>query len=86
MNMDILDCVSELQITQKTIKGIMELFMEAFTNSTQKQCLLAVETRFDTYSHTAHEIADLLGKAIEQTAELERLTDAAWKEQQQANE
>lgn len=81
MNMDILDAISELQITQKTIKALMELFMETFTNPVQKTCLLAVETRYETYTHTAHEIGDLIGRAVEQAAELERLADAAWKEQ-----
>ena len=82
MNMDILDSISELQNTQKAVKALLELFMEAFTNSVQPQCLLAVETRFDTYSYTAHEIADLMNRAVEHAAELERLADAAWKEQQ----
>ena len=84
--MNILDSISELQITQKSITAILSLFMEAFTNQTKKDCVLAVETRYETYAYTAHEIADLVNRAIEQTAELERLTDAAWKEQQQANE
>lgn len=83
MNMEILDSISELQITQNTVKAILSLFMEAFTNPVKEQCLLAVETRYETYTHTAHEIGDLMARAVEQAAELERLADAAWKEQQQ---
>lgn len=84
MNMDILDSVSELQNTIKATKGTLELFMNAFTNAQQAECVLAVDTRFETYQYTAHVIGDLVNKAIEQAAELEALTDAAWKEQKQA--
>ena len=81
--MDILDSISELSITLDKITAIHDGFMQQFTMQADKKlALLAIETHFKNYQYTAHVICDLLGKATEQLADLERQADAAWKEQQ----
>lgn len=85
MNMDILDAISELQITLDKITAIHDGFMQQYTMQADKKlALLSIETHYKNYQNTAHVICDLLGKATEQMEALEGLADAAWKEQQQA--
>lgn len=85
MNMDILDAISELQITLGKITAIHDGFMQQFTQyADKKTALLTIDTHYSNYQNTAAVICDLLGKAHEQTAALEGLADAAWKQQQQA--
>lgn len=85
MNMDILDSISELQITLDKAIAIHDGFMAQFTQQADKKlALLTIDTHYTNYQYTAHVICDLLGKAKEQMAALEGLADAAWKEQQQA--
>ena len=78
MNLEILDSISELQLTQKDMKAAFELFSNAFTAAPLKETMLAVESRFETYQHTAHIIGDLLDKAVKQAAELEAMAQAEW--------
>ena len=83
MNMDILDNISELQITLKKQTAILDGFMAQFTTQADKKlALLTIDTHFQDFQYTAHVLCDLLGQATEQAAELEKLADAAWKEQQ----
>lgn len=81
MNLEILDSISELQLTQKDMKAAFELFSNAFTAAPLKETMLAVESRFETYQHTAHIIGDLLNKAVTQAAELDALAQTEWEAQ-----
>ena len=83
MNMDILDSISELQITLDKITAIHDGFMSQFTMQADKKlALLTIETHFKDYQYTAHVICDLLGKATEQAAALDKLANDEWKQQQ----
>lgn len=81
MTMDILDAISELQITLEKEAAILESFMNSYTNKPQKDIMLAVETSTKQYIYTAHVISDLMIKAKEQAAELDRIAGAEWEEQ-----
>ena len=81
MTMDILDSISELEITLKKEKAILEAFMNEFVIKQQKEAALAIETRFEAFQYTAHVISDLQCAAGEQLATLDALAQAAWKEQ-----
>lgn len=76
MNMDIMDGITELQTTQKEAKAILDGFMSQFINGEMRVNKLAIEANPDRYQYTAHVICDLLYRAIQQTAELEKLADA----------
>ena len=79
MNMEIMDCITELETTQKEAKAILDGFMSQFTNNEMRMNKLNIEANPDRYQYTAHVICDLLYRAIQQTAELEKLADAAMK-------
>ena len=78
MTMDILDNISELNISLKKEAAILNSFMNEFTNKPQKEALLAVESDFETFQYTAHVIADLLHEAQENARKLEALADEEW--------
>ena len=85
MNMDILDAISELQITLDKITAIHDGFMQQFTMQADKKlALLSIEAHYKNYQYTSHVVCDLLGKATEQAAALGSLADEEWKKQQQA--
>ena len=77
--MDILDAISELQITLKKEAAILESFMNAFTNKLKPEAMLAVDTSFEQYQYTAHVIADLMHQAKEQAEALDNLAGEEWK-------
>lgn len=77
MTMEIIDSISELQITQKEAKAILDGFMAQYTNNEMRTNKLAIEANPERYQYTAHVICDLLYRAIQQTAELEKMADAA---------
>jgi hypothetical protein len=79
MNMDILDSISELEISQKKAKAVLDGFMQQFTTAEKKTAMLSIDSHFEQFQYMAHVICDLMHKAIEQTAELERLADAQMK-------
>lgn len=78
MTMDMLDYISELQISLKKEAAILESFMNEFTNKPEKEALLAVQTRFEGFQYTAHVIADLLHEAQENAGKLEAAADKEW--------
>ena len=81
MTMDILDAVSELEITLKKEAAILESFMNEYVIKPQADVALAIDTRFEQFQYTAHVVADLMSTAKEQAAELDRIAGAEWEEQ-----
>ena len=79
MTMDILDAISELQITLRKEAAILESFMNTYTVKPNADALLAVDTSFEQYQYTAHVIADLMHQAKEQAETLDNLAGEEWK-------
>jgi hypothetical protein len=79
MTLDIIDSITELQTTQKEAKAILDGFMSQFTSNEMRTNKLAIEANPERYQYTAHVICDLLYRAIQQTAELEKMADAEMK-------
>ena len=79
MTMDILDNISELNISLKKEAAILNSFMNEFTNKPKQEALLAIETDFETFQYTAHVIADLLHEAQKYAGKLEAAADEEWK-------
>ena len=80
MNLEIMDSITELQTTQKEAKAILDGFMQLFTTSADKKLTLAsIDSNFEQFQLTSNVICDLLGKAIEQAADLEALADSEQK-------
>ena len=77
--MDILDAVSELEITLKKEAAILESFMNEYVIKPQADVALAIDTRFEQFQYTAHVVADLMSKAKEQIATLDALAGEEWK-------
>ena len=77
--MDILDAVSELEITLKKEAAILESFMNEYVIKPQADVALAIDTRFEQYQYTAHVVADLMSTAKEQIATLDALAGEEWK-------
>jgi len=77
--MDILDAVSELEITLKKEAAILESFMNEYVIKPQADVALAIDTRFEQFQYTAHVVADLMSTAKEQIATLDKLTGEEWK-------
>lgn len=78
MTMEIMDAISELQITLKKEAAILELFINNFTAKPKDEALLAVKSSFEEYQYTAHVIADLMHQAKEQAETLDNLSGDAW--------
>ena len=79
MNMDILDSISELEITQKKAKAVLDGFMQQFTTAEKKTAMLSIDTHFEQFQYMAHVVCDLMYTALEQTAELDKLAAAQMK-------
>ena len=77
--MDILDNISELEITLKKEAAILESFMNEYVIKTKPEVSLAIDTRFEQYQYTAHVVADLMSTAKEQIATLDALAGEEWK-------
>lgn len=77
--MDILDAVSELEITLKKEAAILESFMNEYVIKPQADVALAIDTRFEQFQYTAHVVADLMSTAKEQIATLDKLAGEEWK-------
>lgn len=61
-----MDKLSDLEITLKQTKAILNSFSENYVNQTQSEILTQIQGQFETYTYTASVIADLVSKAIEQ--------------------
>lgn len=79
MNMDILDSISELEITQKKAKAVLDGFMQQFTTAEKKTAILSIDSHFEQFQYMAHVVCDLMYTALEQTAELDKLAAAQMK-------
>ena len=79
MNMDILDGISELEITQKKAKAVLDGFMQDFTTAEQKTAVLSIDSHFEQFQYMAHVICDLMHTALEQTAALSDMASAELK-------
>ena len=71
MTMDNMDRLSELEITLKQTKAILNGFTEHFVNQTEKEVLIQIQAQFETYCYTASVITDLICKAIDQAETLD---------------
>ena len=49
MTMDNMDRLSELEITLKQTKAILNGFTEHFVNQTEKEVLIQIQAQFETY-------------------------------------
>ena len=76
MNMDILDSISELEITQKKAKAVLDGFMQDFTTAEKKTAMLSIDSHFEQFQCMAHVICDLMHTALEQTAALSDMANA----------
>ena len=79
MTMDILDNISELEITLKKEAAVLEAFMNEYTNRPEKEALIAISTHFEGFVYMAHVISDLMCDAKEQVATLGEAADKEWK-------
>ena len=71
MKLDNMDRLSELEITLKQTRAILNSFTENFVNQTEKDVLIQIQAQFETYCYTASVITDLVCKAVDQAETLD---------------
>lgn len=69
------DRISEINITLKQLKAIMDLFTNEYTSGTKDSSVLNIDAHFESFVHAASVISDLIYKAKEQASELEKESD-----------
>lgn len=72
MTLDNKDRISEINITLKQLKAVMDLFTNEYTSGTKDSSVLIIDAHFDSFVHAASVISDLICKAVEQSSELEK--------------
>lgn len=75
MSINAMDRLSELEITLKQAKAVLNGFSNDFTGSDKKTVTLAVETQFENYTYSLSVVSDLLYKAIKQVQEAQEKGD-----------
>lgn len=72
MDMELMDKISDLQITLKQAKAILDGFTNEFTSGDLKSVMLAVEGHYERYTYTASVITDLMYRAVQQAESLDK--------------
>ena len=71
MKLENMDRLSELEITLKQTRAILNSFTDQFVNQTEKDVLIQIQAQFETYCYTASVITELVGKAIDEAETLD---------------
>ena len=71
MKLECADKISELNITLKQLKSIMDLFTNEYTSGTRENVVRDIDNNFDNYVYAASVVSDLIFTAAKQAGELE---------------
>lgn len=71
MKLENADRISELNITLKQAKAIMDLFTNEYTAGTKDSAVLNIDAHFESFTHAASVVSDLIFSAAEQAEALE---------------
>ena len=71
MKLENTDRISELNITLKQAKAIMDLFTNEYTSGTKDDSVRIIDAHFESFTHAASVISDLIFNAAEQAEALE---------------
>ena len=71
MKLETTDRISELNITLKQAKAIMDLFTNEYTAGTRDSAVMTIDAHYESFVHAASVISDLIFNAAEQAEALE---------------
>ena len=71
MKLENTDRISELTITLKQAKAVMDLFTNEYTSGKKDLTVMSIDKHYESFTHAASVISDLLFNAVQQAEALE---------------